>query len=102
MPNFKIIKTERETWFFELRDERGSLLLTGRKMPSKAACQGAILSARLNAKYKDNFEIRVTPTREFYVALLSMGTEELLANSSLYMDRSACEALIKKVRELVG
>lgn len=102
MPNFTIHTTPRNTWYFELRDRKGALLLTGITKPTETACQGSVLSTKLNARYKDNFEIRSTPTKEFYVALVSMGTQELLAVSSLYLERNACEELVNRVREEVG
>jgi uncharacterized protein YegP (UPF0339 family) len=97
MPNFVIQKSENHYWYFELYDTDGKLLLTGRPKMSQVACRAAILSVRINVFSLRNFEIRMTPGKEYFVVLHSVGTGELLASSGAYQERKACENLIEQV-----
>jgi uncharacterized protein YegP (UPF0339 family) len=101
MPNFVIQKSKANFWYFELYDAEGKLLLTGRPKMSRTACQANILSVHINVLSLRNFEIRMTPSKEYFVVLHSVGTGEILASSGVYHNRKACENLINQVIETV-
>lgn len=102
MPHFKIQQSETGLWYFQLLSAEGSILLTGTKHELKQSCKGEILSVRINAAYSENYELRISPSKDHFFILRSMGSEKIIGISEMYTHPEGCEKaiyLIKKVIE---
>ena len=100
MPRFIIQKHDSGSWFYQLLSSNGSILLTGLKHEFNQSCHGEILSVRMNAAYPENYERRVSPGKDHFFVLRSMGSEKIIGVSEMYPHSDGCEqamALVKKV-----
>jgi uncharacterized protein YegP (UPF0339 family) len=101
MPQFVIQETETGTWFYQLIAPEGSILLTGNKLDFKQSCLGEILSARMNGVYQENYEQRISPGKDHFFILRSMGSEKVIGVSEMYSHPEGCEKAINQIRKHV-
>ena len=101
MPHFVIQQNESGIWFYELVSPEGSVLLTGTKHDFKQSCLGEILSVRMNAVYVENYEQRISPSKDHFFILRSMGSEKVIGVSEMYSHPEGCEKAINLIRRQV-
>lgn len=99
MPQFVIQQNESGIWFYELVSPEGSVLLTGTKHDFKQSCLGEILSVRMNAVYAKNYEQRISPSKDHFFILRSMGSNKVIGVSEMYSHLDGCEKAIAQVRK---
>jgi uncharacterized protein YegP (UPF0339 family) len=101
MPHFKIQQSETGLWYFQLLSAKGSILLTGTKHELKQSCMGEILSVRINAAYSENYELRVSPSKDHFFILRSMGSEKIIGVSEMYSHPEGCEKAISQIKKVI-
>ncbi|PKP17235.1 MAG: hypothetical protein CVU07_04590 [Bacteroidetes bacterium HGW-Bacteroidetes-23] len=99
MPQFVIQQNESGIWFYELLSPEGSVLLTGTKHDFKQSCLGEILSVRMNSQYLENFEQRISPNKDPFFILRSMGSNKVIGVSEFFSHLDGCEKAIAQVRK---
>lgn len=101
MPHFIIQQNEFGIWFYELVSAEGSVLLTGTKHDFKQSCLGEILSVRMNGVYAESYELRVSPSKDHFFILRSMGSEKVIGVSEMYSHPEGCEKAITQIKKYV-
>lgn len=101
MQNFVLQQSETGTWFYQLISSEGSVLLTGNKHDFKQSCFGEILSVRMNGIYSENYEQRVSPNKDYFFILRSMGSEQIIGVSEMYSYAEGCEKAILLIKKYV-
>ncbi|WP_333696813.1 YegP family protein, partial [Flavobacterium sp.] len=101
MPKFKILPSPKDKWIYRLYGSDGTVWLNGTKHEIKQACHGEILSVRINAVYLENFEIRTSPSQDYFFILRSMGNQNVIGVSEMYSQRDTCEKIIDQIRKSI-
>lgn len=101
MPQFVIQKNKSGIWFYELITDEGSVILTGTKHDLKQSCLGEILSVRMNGVFPQNYEIRLSPSKDHFFILRSMGSENIIGVSEMYSHPEGCEKAINYIKKQV-
>lgn len=99
MPQFVVKQNESGIWFYELVSPERSVLLTGTKHDFKQSCLGEILSVRMNGVYAENYELRVSPSKDHFFILRSMGSEKIIGVSEMYSHPEGCEKAINQIKK---
>ena len=99
MPRFIIQKNELGSSFYQLLSPTNSILLTGLKHEFNQSCYGEILSVRMNCVYADNYEVRLSPSKDYIFVIHSIGSGKIIGISEMYLDLSSCEKAISLVKK---
>jgi uncharacterized protein YegP (UPF0339 family) len=99
MPHFKIQQTESGLWYYQFVSPLGNVLLTGTKHNHRQSCLGEILSVRMNSLYIDNYEKRISPSKDYFFILRSMGSEKIIGISELFTHPEGLEKAISQIKK---
>jgi uncharacterized protein YegP (UPF0339 family) len=102
MSHFTVRQNELDLWHYQFISSEGSLLLTGTKHEVKQSCLGEIVSVRMNSVYHKNYEKRISPSKDYFFILRSMGSEKIIGVSEMYSHLDGCEKAIDQIRRMVG
>jgi uncharacterized protein YegP (UPF0339 family) len=102
MSHFTVQQNDFGLWHYKFISSEGSLLLTGTKHEVKQSCLGEIVSVRMNSVYLENYEKRISPSKDYFFILRSMGSEKIIGVSEMYSHLDGCEKAIGQIRKMVG